>query len=80
MSPATSSQFKGEIAFLAYNLTPDGMGDGVDHVCPRINGKVKASFRFKDALPHTVTIIVLGQFDNTVVIDQNRAVIFDYTA
>ena len=76
----TSHQFKGGSAFLAYDLSPDGSSDGVDHVSPRRNGTVKASFRFKEALPHTVTIIVLGQFDNTVVIDRNRAVIFDYTA
>ena len=76
----TSHQFKGGSTFLAYDLTPDGSGDGVDHVSPRRNGTVKGSFRFKDALTHTVTIIVLGQFDNTVVIDRNRAVIFDYTA
>ena len=76
----TNHQFKVGSCFLAFDLAADGSGYGVDHVCPRHNGTVKASFRFKDAHSHTVTIIVLGQFNNIVVIDRNTAVIFDYTA
>jgi hypothetical protein len=75
----TPAHFEGGCALLVFDLTPDGSGDGVDYTCPRRNGTVKASLRFADPLPHTISVIVLGQFDNTVVIDRNRAVIVDYT-
>ena len=76
----TDLQFKGGSFVLLYDLTPDEAGDGVDFVTTRRHGTVKASLRFDDPLETTVTVIALGQFDNTVVIDKNRSVVFDYTA
>ena len=63
---------KKSTAFLAYVFSPDGSSDGVDHMSPRRKGTVKASFRFKEPLPNSVFIIVLVQFDKTVVIDKNH--------
>ena len=79
-SSVTCHQFKGGSTFLTYDLTVDGSVDGLDHICPHRIGTVWGNFRFKEALTHTVTFMVLEQFDNTFVIDRNSPVLFDYTA
>ena len=75
----TAHQFAEGSFVLAFDLTPDEAGDGVDFVTTRRHGTVKASLRFAEGLNATATVIALGQFDNTLVIDKNRSVVFDYT-
>jgi hypothetical protein len=78
-SALSTDQFQGGSTLLAYDLTADQSGDGVDYVGPRRTGTVRASLRFATPLAQTVTVVVLGQFDNTIVIDRHRSVVYDYT-
>ena len=63
---------------LCFDLSPDLNGSAVDHVTARRNGTVKASLRFKNALPETVTLVAYAQYDNMLMIDRNRSVLYDY--
>ena len=76
----SAERFANGSTLLCFDLTPDHDGGAGDHVTPRRNGVVKASLRFKKPLPETVTLLVFGQFDNTLLIDKNRSVLFDYVA
>lgn len=61
----------------AFNLTPD-QSNGISHVNTRRHGTVRASLHFAKALPCTVTVIAFAQFDNVVLLDRHRNIIFDY--
>ena len=73
-----AEDYKDGSNLLAFDLTPDESADDLGHVSPKRSGTVKAFFRFREALPSTVTLIVLGQFDNTLAIGRNREIMFDY--
>ena len=75
----TRSQYLGGCFIMAYDLTPDDAGDGVAYLTPRRFGTVRANLRFKTGLSKTVTLLAFATFDNTITIDANRAVTFDYT-
>ena len=75
----TPELYKGGCFLLGFDLTPDGATEGVAFVSPRRYGTVKVNFRFKTALPETVTVVVLAQYDNTLTIDANRSINYDYT-
>ena len=62
----------------AFDLTPD-QSDGVEHVPHRRTGNVTLSLRFATQTPETLTLVVLGQMNNTITIDRSRNVLFDYT-
>ena len=36
--------------------------------------------KWREPLPEMVTLVVLGQHENTVMIDGHRNVVFDYTS
>ena len=75
----TKFQFTGGTMILGFDLTPDDGSEGVAYLTPRRFGTVKAHLRFKEGLTETVTLLAFATFDNTVSIDSNRAVSFDYT-
>lgn len=74
----TGRQFEGGSFLMAFDLTPDLEGGSSDHISPRRNGTVKATLRFKNPLPSTITLIAYAQYDNVLLIDKHRAVSFDY--
>ena len=74
----SAERFANGTTLLCFDLTPDHAAGATDHVTARRNGTVKASLRFKKPLPETVTLVAFGQFDNTLVIDKNRSVLYDY--
>jgi hypothetical protein len=52
--------------------------DPPDCVSPMEQGNVRINLRFKEALGNTTTLIVLAEFSNTIIIDHNRAVVYDF--
>lgn len=76
----TAEQYQDGSCFLAFDLTSDGAGDGVNFTTPRRMGTVRASLRFANTLSETITVVAFGQFDNILTIDKHRSVMFDYTA
>ena len=74
----TDDDFKYGSNLLAFDLTPDESCDDVGHVSPKRSGTIKAFFQFRVHLPKTVTMVVLGQFNNTIAIGRNREIMFDY--
>lgn len=58
--------------------TPDL--DDSEHVNLVKKGSVRLELRFAEALPNTINVIVLAEFDNLIEIDRNRQVLFDYSA
>ena len=75
----TRGYYLGGSFIMAYDLTPDDAGDGVAYLTPWRVGTVKANLRFKTGLSKTVMLLAFATFDNTITIDANCAVTFDYT-
>ena len=70
-------QFVGGSMLLSCDLMPDD-SNSMAYLSPRHLGTVKASLRFAKPLPATTTLIAYAQYDNLVVVDAYRTVIFDY--
>ena len=64
-------------ALYAFDLTPDRATDGT-HFNLIKDGNVRVDMTFGTALPHTVNVIVYGEFENVLEIDGSRNVIIDY--
>ena len=62
---------------LSWDLMPDDC-DGVAFISPRCLGTMKTSLRFAKPLPTTTTLIAYAQYENLVVADACRKVIFDF--
>ena len=61
-----------------FDLTPDQAGDA-DHLNLIKNGTLRLELHFGAALPHTVTVLVQGEFKNLLEIDKFRNVMVDYS-
>lgn len=61
----------------ALDLTPDLSSS--EHFNPIKTGNVRLSIQFAEALPHTVTCLVYGEFESLIEIDKSRNVIFDFS-
>ena len=70
-------EYKKGYCIYCFNLTPDE-SDGISHTSQRRMGNIRLSLRWVTALPETISLIVLGQMQNTLTIDGNRDIIFDY--
>ena len=75
----TKQHFTDGLFILGFDLTFDDSGEGVAYWSPRWFGTVNVHLRFKQGLSETVTLLAFATFDNTVSIDANQAVSFDYT-
>jgi hypothetical protein len=73
MDPAAWT-FNGEVLY-AFDVHPH-MAD--DCLTPMEQGTVRINMRFGRPLANTTTLIVLAEFQNTVMIDRNRNVIHDF--
>lgn len=60
-----------------FNLKPD-MDVEDNHVSPMSQGSVELNFNFANELPQNVTVLVMGEFDNTIEISRFRGVSADY--
>ena len=73
----TYEEYPNGYCLYCFNLTPDD-SDGVSHVSQRKTGNIRLSLRWTTALEDAISLIVLGQMQNTLTIDSNRDIIVDY--
>jgi len=73
----TYDKYPNGYCLYCFNLTPDD-SDGVSHVSQRKTGNIRLNLRWSTALTEAVSLIVLGQMQNTLTIDSNRDIIVDY--
>lgn len=64
-------------AIFANDLTPDLAEN--DHVNLARQGTVRLDLKFGEALAHTVTVLAYAEFENTIEIDRNRNIVFDFS-
>jgi len=60
----------------AFDLSPD-LTDSDNFSLAR-QGTVRVDLTFGEALTHTVTVVAYAEFENTIEIDRNRNVVFDF--
>ena len=61
----------------AFNLTPDLDSD--DHFTPVRSGPLQLEIHFAKALPNTINMIILAEFENTIKVNKSQNILFDYT-
>ena len=71
------SDYANGYALYAYDLTPDLAEN--DHVNLTRQGTVRLDLKFGEALEHTVTVVAYAEFENTIEIDRNRNIVFDFS-
>ena len=65
-------------AITAFDLTSDMSADDGYFSLVK-NGSVRVEMNFAQALPNTVNLISMAEFENLIEIDKNGNVIFDYS-
>ncbi len=65
-------------ALYAFDLSPD-LAAG-PHVSPIKQGNLRLGIQFGKALPSTVNLIILGEFDSLLEIDSNRNITYNWNA
>ena len=60
----------------AYYLTLDLDSD--DHFTPVRSGPLRLEIHFAKALPNTINVIILAEFENTIEVNKSRNILFDY--
>ncbi len=73
----TREDFGKGYALFAFDLTPDLSADSDVHG-HLTRGNLRIELGFKNNLTETITLLVYGEFDNTVLIDRNRNVVTDF--
>ena len=73
----THEDFGKGYALFAFDLTPDLSSDSDVH-SHLTRGNLRIELGFEEDLTKTVTLIVYGEFSNTILIDRNRTVITDF--
>lgn len=63
-------------ALLVFDLTPDLDPDSCFHVIKK--GTIRLELKFNEALPEPVNVIVYSEYDSSIHIDKNRAVMTNY--
>lgn len=71
-------EYKAGYTLFAYDLTPD-MEEG-GHVQLIKHGVISLNLKFRQALAHSINVIVYAEFENLVEIDKHRQIIFDFSA
>ena len=69
---------KGYTFLICFDFSPD-LEEGRGYVTLRKLGTVSLKVHFKKELTETVNIVVYGEFENTIEIDQFRSVLTDFT-
>ena len=60
----------------AFNITPDLDSD--DHFTPVRSGPLCLEIHFAKALPNTINVIILAEFENTIEVNKSQNILFDY--
>ena len=69
--------YKKGYSLVCFDLSPD-LEEGGGYVNLRKSGTVSLEVTFKTALTETVNLVVYGEFENTIEIDQFRSVVTDF--
>jgi hypothetical protein len=70
------SEFANGYALYSFDLNSDLSED--DHFKLARQGTVRIDLKFATLLPNTVTVVTYAEFRNTIEIDRNRNVAFDF--
>ncbi|XP_067295937.1 uncharacterized protein F54H12.2-like [Pseudorasbora parva] len=70
------NDFLNGYALYAFNLTPDE--DCGQHISLIKSGNIRLEARFKNALTHTINLIVYAVFDSIIEVSNRRQVLVDY--
>ena len=73
------NEFGSGYSLFAFDLTPDQSAHQPQHLNLIKNGTLRLEIHFKEALPHTISILIQGEFDNLIEIDRFRNVLLDYS-
>ena len=76
-SEITRTDYPAGYTLFAFDLTP-GL-DEQGHFNRHQSGPMRLALRFAKPLPNTINVIVLAEFENTLEIDRDRNILFDYT-
>lgn len=75
----TRDEYSRGFTLMCFNLTPD-LNYEDDHYNGMETGNVDVTLTFRNALPETINVIALAEFDNTIELDRYRQVSLDYAA
>ena len=74
----TYEAFKKKYPLFCFDLTADGCGNTDSHFELLKQGNLRLKLHFDEPLTETVTVIVYGEFESLLEINQNREVVLDY--
>ena len=74
----TYEKFKKKYPLFCFDLTADGCGNADSHFELLKQGNLRLKLHFDEPLTETVTVIVYGEFESLLEINQNREVVLDY--
>ena len=73
----TYEDFKKSYPLFCFDLTADGCGNSGGHFELVKQGNLRLKLHFAQALAETITVIVYGEFESVLEINQNREVLLD---
>ena len=74
----TYEDFKEKYPIFCFDLTADGCGNSGEHFELLKQGNLRLKLHFDQALNETISVIVYGEFESMLEINQNREVVLDY--
>jgi len=69
--------FAGGYAIFCFDLTPDLSNDGHYNLIKK--GNLRLELQFAKALPQSINVLILSEFENLIEVDNQRNVLFDFT-
>ena len=67
------ADYKNGFAVMSFNFRPDGK-DGKNYTYKKNQGTLDLFLEFKSVLPHNITLVLLPEFENEILIDANKVV------
>ena len=77
-SDITYEDFKERYALFCFDLTADGCGNNSAHFELMKQGNLRIKLHFEQPLQETITVIIYGEFESILEINNNRDVLLDY--
>jgi ribonucleoside-diphosphate reductase beta chain len=70
------TEYENGYSLIAFDLTPDLSENGCYHLIKK--GNIRLELKFDEALEQPVNLIIYSEFDSSISIDKNRAVITNF--